>query len=85
MGGRPETALFFFLFILVILWLEPIKFQDPTKREAYVEKIRNAKEKRRELEVERMHEKKRFKELEAEKLERSKEDLDRMRKKLLKG
>lgn len=59
LSGNAETAIFFFIFMLVVFFIRPISYQSPTEREEYLEKFRRSKERQLNLENMRIQEKKR--------------------------
>lgn len=83
LGGSMDIAIFFFLILWLILALNPIKFQNPRLREAYRERIRRAKERKRELEEARLAEKERLKDDEMEREERLRRDFEKIKKRSL--
>ncbi|MGP1449995.1 MAG: hypothetical protein ACTTJS_02555 [Wolinella sp.] len=83
LGGSMEVALFFFISLIVILFFTPIKFQSPKAREEYMEKLRRARERKRELEEARLEEKRKLKEGGAEKDERLRQEYESIKKKSL--
>ncbi|CAE10142.1 hypothetical protein [Wolinella succinogenes] len=83
LGGGMEVAIFFFLALWAILSLNPIKFQNPRLREEYIEKLKRAKERKRELEEARLVEKKRLKDDGMDKEEKMRLDFENLKKKTL--
>ena len=70
-------ALVFFLIILGMLFMKPIRYQDPKKREEFMQKIRDSRERKIALENERMEELKRLKQSTREQEERLKKDFEK--------
>ncbi|TLD85048.1 hypothetical protein LS70_000345 [Helicobacter sp. MIT 11-5569] len=56
--SNQETAIFFFVLMLVIFFVRPIAYQSQTEREEFIEKYRRSKERQRNLEKMRQEEKK---------------------------
>jgi len=42
--SRGDVSFAIFLFVLIVLMMNPVKFQSPEKREEYIQKIRTKKE-----------------------------------------
>ncbi len=76
-----RISIFFFLLVLAILCLKPIVFQDPKQREEFIEKIKEAREKQRFLESERIAEKKKLKSDEYRE-EKQKQDFENLKKRM---
>ncbi len=56
--SNQETAIFFFVLMLVIFFIRPIAYQSPTERQEYLEKFKRSKERQMNLERMRREEKK---------------------------
>lgn len=56
--SNQETAIFFFVLMLVIFFIRPIAYQSPTERQEYLEKFKRSKERQMNLERMRKEEKK---------------------------
>ncbi len=56
--SNQETAIFFFVLMLVIFFIRPIAYQSPTERQEYLEKFKRSKERQMNLERMRRDEKK---------------------------
>lgn len=76
-GEDAAMALVFFLIILGMLFMKPIRYQDPKKREEFMQKIRDSRERKIALENERMKELKRLKQSTREQEERLKKDFEK--------
>lgn len=76
-GEDAAMALVFFLIILGMLFMKPIRYQDPKKREEFMQKIRDSRERKIALENERMEELKRLKQSTREQEERLKKDFEK--------
>ncbi len=76
-GEDAAMALVFFLIILGMLFMKPIRYQDPKKREEFMQKIRDSRERKIALENERMEELKRLKQSTREEEERLKKDFEK--------
>ena len=76
-GEDAAMALVFFLIVLGMLFMKPIRYQDPKKREEFMQKIRDSRERKIALENERMEELKRLKQSTREQEERLKKDFEK--------
>lgn len=76
-GEDAAMALVFFLIILGVLFMKPIRYQDPKRREEYMQKIRDSRERKIALENERLEELKRLKQSAREQEERLKRDFEK--------
>ncbi|TLD96567.1 hypothetical protein LS71_005765 [Helicobacter jaachi] len=76
-GEDAAMALVFFFVILGVLFMKPIRYQDPKRREEYMQKIRDSRERKLALENERVEELKRLKKSAREQEERLKKDFER--------
>lgn len=72
---NQETAIFFFILMLGILFIRPIPYQKQSERVEYMEKYRRAKERQKNLERMRLEEKRKA-------LEEKKRAIDGRRKKV---
>lgn len=63
--SNQETAIFFFVLMLVIFFIRPITYQSPTERQEYLEKFKRSKE--RQMNLERMRKEEKKKSLEEKK------------------
>lgn len=76
-GEDAAMGLVFFFIILGVLFTKPIRYQDPKRREAFMQKIRDSKERKLALESERMEEVKRLKKSAREQEERLKKEFEK--------
>lgn len=78
-GESEDTAmaLIFFFVILGVLFMKPIRYQDPKRREEYIQKMRASRERKIALENERVEELKRLKKSAREQEERLKKDFEK--------
>lgn len=76
-GEDAAMALVFFFVIVGVLFMKPIRYQDPKRREEYIQKIRDSRERKIALENERLEELKRLKKTEREQEERLKKDFEK--------
>lgn len=76
-GEDAAMALVFFFVIVGVLFMKPIRYQDPKRREEYMQKIRDSRERKLALENERLEELKRLKKTEREQEERLKKDFEK--------
>lgn len=60
--SNQETAIFFFILMLVIFFIRPISYQSPTERQEYLDKFRKSKERQMNIEQLRREEKKKAQE-----------------------
>ncbi|MCI7711212.1 hypothetical protein [Helicobacter equorum] len=60
-GNDSAMALVLFMVVLGMMFMKPIQYQDPKRREQYMQKIRESKERKIMLEKERLEERKRAK------------------------
>ena len=61
-GGHDSAmALVLFMVVLGMMFMKPIQYQDPKRREQYMQKIRESRERKIMLEKERIEERKRTK------------------------
>ncbi len=60
--SNQETAIFFFILMLVIFIIRPISYQSPTERQEYLDKFRKSKERQMNIEQLRREEKKKAQE-----------------------
>ncbi|WP_279144419.1 hypothetical protein [Helicobacter pullorum] len=60
--SNQETAIFFFILMLVIFFISPISYQSPTERQEYLDKFRKSKERQMNIEQLRREEKKKAQE-----------------------
>lgn len=81
LSNDMQISIFFFLFVLAILCLRPIVFQDPKQREEYVQKLRDARERQEFLAAERLAEKKKLKS-DDDRREKQKQDLKNLQKRM---
>lgn len=72
----PSMALVFFMIVLGVMFMKPIQYQDPQRREQYMQKIRESRERKLILEKERLEEKKRAKQTAREQEERLRRDFE---------
>ncbi len=77
------VALVLFIFVLSILLLNPIKFQPPEKREEYIQKVREKKEKRLAIAQKQKEEKLRLKKERQEREEQEKKEFEAKMKKTI--
>lgn len=75
-GNDPSMALVLFIIVLGIMFMKPIQYQDPNRREEYMQKIRDSRELKLSLEKERLEEKKRIKQIKREQEIKSKKDFE---------
>lgn len=78
-------ALVLFIIVLGIMFMKPIQYQDPNRREEYMQKIRDSRELKLSLEKERLEEKKRIKKIKREQEIKSKKDFENKMKKRVKS
>ncbi len=76
-GENSAMALVFFFVILGVLFMKPIRYQDPKRREEYMQRIRDSRERKIALENERLEELKRLKQSNREQEERMKKDFEK--------
>lgn len=76
-GEDPAMALVFFLVILGVLFMKPIRYQDPKRREEYMQRIRDSRERKIALENERLEELKRLRQNTREQEERLKREFEK--------
>ena len=60
--SNQETAIFFFILMLVIFFIRPISYQSQTERQEYLDKFRKSKERQMNIEQLRREEKKKAQE-----------------------
>ena len=60
--SNQETAIFFFILMLVIFFMRPISYQSPTESQEYLDKFRKSKERQMNIEQLRREEKKKAQE-----------------------
>ena len=60
--SNQETAIFFFILMLVIFFIRPISYQSQTERQEYLDKFRKSKERQMNIEQVRREEKKKAQE-----------------------
>ncbi|WP_394958453.1 hypothetical protein [uncultured Helicobacter sp.] len=76
-GGHDSAmALVLFMVVLGMMFMKPIQYQDPKRREQYMQKIRESRERKIMLEKERIEERKRTKQALREKEEKLKKDFE---------
>ncbi|AAP78411.1 hypothetical protein LS66_001595 [Helicobacter sp. MIT 03-1614] len=75
-GGDAAMALIFFFVILGVLFMKPIRYQDPKRREEYMQRIRDSRERKIALENERLEELRRLKKNALEQEEKLKKDFE---------
>lgn len=76
-GGQDSAmALIFFLIILGVLFMKPIRYQDPKRREAYIQRIRDSRERKIAIENERLEELRRLKQSEKEQEEKLRKEFE---------
>lgn len=76
-GEDTAMALVFFLVILGVLFMRPIRYQDPKRREEYMQKIRDSRERKIALENERLEEIRRLKKNAREQEEKIKKEFEK--------
>ncbi|MCH5313749.1 MAG: hypothetical protein J1E28_05100 [Helicobacter sp.] len=76
-GEDAAMALVFFFIIVGMLFMKPIRYQNPERREQYMQKIREGRERKIALENERVEELKRLKQSEREQEERLKKEFEK--------
>lgn len=77
-GGEDiAMALVFFLIILGVLFMRPIRYQDPKRREEYMQKIRDSRERKIALENERLEELRRLRKNAREQEEKIKKEFEK--------
>ena len=76
-GEDAALALVFFFIIVGVLFMKPIRYQDPKRREEYMQRIRDSREKKIALENERIEELKRLRKAEREQEEKLKKDFEK--------
>lgn len=69
-------ALVLFIIVLCVMFMKPIRYQDPKRREQYMQKIRDTRERKVMLEKERLEEKKRAKQSAREQEEKIKREYE---------
>ena len=69
-------ALVLFIIVLCVMFMKPIRYQDPKRREQYMQKIRDTRERKVMLEKERLEEKKRAKQNAREQEEKIKREYE---------
>ncbi|RAX57592.1 hypothetical protein CCZ01_05475 [Helicobacter monodelphidis] len=79
--GNMQIAIFFFLFVLAILWLKPITFQNPKQREEFIQKMKEARERQAFLESERLEEKKKLRS-DGDREEKQRQDFKNLKKRM---
>ncbi len=75
-GSDPSMALVLFMIVLGVMFMKPIQYQDPQRREQYMQKIRESRERKLMIEKERLEEKKRAKQSAHEQEERLRKDFE---------
>lgn len=81
LSNDMRISIFFFLFVLAVLCLKPIVFQDPKQREEFIQKMKEAREKQKFLQSERLAEKKKLKSDE-DREEKQKQDFENLKKRM---
>lgn len=76
-GEDAAMALVFFLVILGVLFMKPIRYQDPKRREEYMQRIRDSRERKIALENERLEELRRLKKNAREQEEKIKKEFEK--------
>ncbi|TLD82134.1 hypothetical protein LS68_003815 [Helicobacter sp. MIT 05-5293] len=76
-GEDASMALVFFFVILGVLFVKPIHYQDPKRREEYMQKMRESRERKIALENERIEEIRRLRKSEREQEEKIKRDFEK--------